>query len=275
MPAASDESVIDPTAMLALSESELDTRRDRITGFIEDVVDDAGVEGVVIGLSGGIDSTLTATLAVEAVGAESVHALVMPGTVSREEHMSDAEVIAAELGVEVDVIEIGPVVDTVLDGVPEAEDDTEAVGNARARVRAVYTYLIANHESRIVLGTGNRTEALVGYFTKFGDQAVDCNPIGNLYKCQVRDLARHVGVPEAIVTKTPSAGLWEGQTDEGELGLDYDTLDGILALHVDGPAPVDATAKVLDAEPETVERVDALVARSAHKRSMPPSPSTE
>lgn len=275
MTAASDEAVIDPTAMLALSDAELDRRVDQITGFIQDVVDDAGGTGAVLGLSGGIDSTLTATLAVEALGAEQLHALVLPGTVSRDENMSDAEIVAADLGVPVDVIEIGPVVDTIVDTYEEAEGDTEAVGNVRARVRAVYNYLVANHESRVVLGTGNRTEALAGYFTKFGDQAVDCNPIGNLYKCQVRQLARHVGVAEEIVTKTPSAGLWVGQTDEDELGMDYDTLDGILALHVDGPASVAATAAVLGVGSETVERVDALVERSAHKRSMPPTPSPE
>lgn len=272
MTAAGDDAVIDATELLALSATELDQRQDRITAFIQDVVDDAGVDGAVIGLSGGIDSTLTATLAVEALGAENVHGLVMPGSVSREENMSDAEAVAADLGIPVDVIEIGPVVDRVVDGFADAEGDTEAVGNVRARVRAVYNYLVANHESRVVLGTGNRTEALAGYFTKFGDQAVDCNPIGNLYKCQVRALARHVGIPEDIVTKPPSAGLWVGQTDEEELGMDYDTLDGILALHVDGPTSTAATAAVLDVEPGTVDRVEALVDRSAHKRSMPPAP---
>jgi len=123
-----------------------------------------------------------------------------------------------------------------------------------------------------VLGTGNRSEALTGYYTKYGDQAVDCNPIGNLYKTQVRQLARELGVPEDIVTKPPTAGLWAGQTDEGELGIDYPTLDSVLALHVDGPLSAAATVRELDVDREAVAHVRGLYERSAHKRAMPPSP---
>jgi NAD+ synthase len=170
------------------------------------------------------------------------------------------------------VIEIDPVVDVLLGGYPAAADDREAVGNARARTRAVFNYLVANHENGLVLGTGNRTEALVGYFTKYGDGAVDCHPIGNLYKGQVRQLARHLGVAEDIVTKTPTAGLWEGQTDEGELGMGYDTLDAILALAVDGEMPPNAVARLVGVDEAEVERVRAMCERSEHKRRTPPSP---
>jgi NAD+ synthase len=257
---------------LRFSESELQRRRDRITTFIDETVDDAGAEGAVLGLSGGIDSTLTGHLTVEALGSESLHGLVMPGEVSREENMSDAERVARELGIPYDVIEINPVVETLCGAYPEAREDAEAVGNARARVRADLNYLVANHEDRVVLGTGNRTEAMAGYYTKYGDQAVDCNPIGNLYKTQVRQLARQVGVPEGVVTKTPTAGLWEEQTDEGEMGIDYPTLDAVLALRVDGPLSTTATARHLDVPVEQVEHVVAMYEQSAHKRSMPPSP---
>jgi len=263
---------LDPTTVLTLSDQELQDRHDHITAFIRDTVDAAGADGAVIGLSGGIDSTLTATLAADALGPDAVHGLALPGAVSSPESRTDAEAVAADLDVPIDVIEIDDTVDTIVENYPAAGDDRAAVGNVRARVRAVYNYLVANHESRVVLGTGNRTEALVGYFTKYGDQAVDCNPIGNLYKCQVRQLARHCGVPESIVTKPPSAELWAGQTDEDELGLTYDVLDGILALHVDGPVPRAATAAVLDVPVETVDHVDELVAESAHKRAMPPTP---
>jgi NAD+ synthase len=131
---------------------------------------------------------------------------------------------------------------------------------------------VANHENRVVLGTGNRAEAMAGYYTKYGDQAVDCNPIGNLYKQQVRQLAAHLGAPENLVTKTPSAEMWSGQTDEAEMGLDYDTLDAILALHIDGPLSTAATVRTLDVDEEQVERVVDLHERSAHKRRMPPAP---
>jgi len=137
----------------------------------------------------------------------------------------------------------------------------------------VLNYLVANHEGALVLGTGNRTEALVGYFTKYGDGAVDILPIGDLYKQQVRQLAAHVGVPRDLVEKTPTAGLWAGQTDEAELGMSYDTLDAILALAVDGPLSASATAAHLDGVTETdVEGVLARYAASSHKRAVPPSP---
>ncbi|NUB90603.1 NAD+ synthase [Haloterrigena sp. SYSU A121-1] len=257
---------------LRFSEAELERRRDHITDFVQSQVDAAGADGAVLGLSGGIDSTLTAHLAVEALGAENVHGLVLPARVSSEGNMSDAERVARDLEISYDVIEVEPIVDALLKAYPEAEGDREAVGNARARVRAVLNYLVANHEDRLVLGTGNRSEAAVGYFTKYGDGAVDCHPIGNLYKAQVRQLARHVGVPEELAAKTATAELWADQTDEDELGVSYETLDSILATHVDGPLSVDATARLLEVEAETVETVRGMYERSEHKRRVPPAP---
>ena len=257
---------------LRFSEAELEARREHIVTFVRDRVDAAGADGAVLGLSGGIDSTLTAHLAVEALGADRVHGLVLPGVVSSAGNMSDAERVARDLEMAHDVIEIRPIVEAFLGAYPEAEGDHEAVGNARARVRAVLNYLVANHENRLVLGTGNRSEAAVGYFTKYGDGAVDCHPIGNLYKAQVRQLARHVGVPDDLVEKTPTAELWADQTDEDELGIDYDTLDAILATHVDGPLSAAATARHLDVDPDAVETVRGLYEASAHKRSPPPAP---
>ncbi|GAA0225818.1 NAD+ synthase [Haladaptatus pallidirubidus] len=258
---------------LELSESELDAHREHITDFIEEMVSSAGTDSAVLGLSGGIDSTLTAYLAVEALGTENLHGLVMPGAVSREDNMSDAEWVAQELGISYDVFEINPIVDKFLNTYGEAEGDQMAVGNARARTRAVLSYLVANHQGSLVLGTGNRTEALVGYFTKYGDGAVDCHPIGNLYKQQVRQLAKHVGVSDELAEKEPTAGLWVGQTDEEELGIDYDTLDAVLALHIDGPLSVSATARQIDGVSEDdVSRIESMFARSEHKRAVPPAP---
>ncbi|RQG98319.1 NAD+ synthase [Natrarchaeobius oligotrophus] len=257
---------------LRFSEEELELQREHITDFIRDSVDAAGADGAVLGLSGGIDSTLTAYLTVEALGSESLHGLVLPATVSSDENMSDAERVARDLEIGYDVVEVEPIVDSLLSAYPEAEGDHEAVGNARARVRGVVNYLVANHENRLVVGTGNRSEAAVGYFTKYGDGAVDCHPIGNLYKQQVRQLARYVGVPNDLVEKTPTAELWADQTDEDELGIDYDTLDSILVAHVDGPLSVAATARLLEIEEKTVEKVRGLYERSEHKRLVPPAP---
>jgi NAD+ synthase len=264
---------------LTFSEAELEAYREHITDFIVESVDVAGADEAVIGLSGGIDSTLTSHLAVEALGADSVYGLVLPSEVNREQNMSDAERVASELlGIEYDVIEIAPLVDAVLDGTPEslrAEDESRArtaVGNLRARLRAVLNYFAANNRNALVLGTGNRSEALVGYFTKYGDGAVDCLPIAPLYKQQVRQLARHTGVPEELAAKTASAELWVDQTDEEELGLDYETLDSILALHVDGPLSPMATAQEIGIGVTTVEKISTMYERSAHKREFPPGP---
>ncbi|WP_101294168.1 NAD+ synthase [Halegenticoccus soli] len=257
---------------LRLSDDELEATREHVVSFVRDTVDAANADGAVLGLSGGIDSTLTAHLAVEALGEGGLHALVLPSRVNTDENMSDAERVAQTLGIEYDVIEINPIVERFFDALPEAAGDQTAAGNVRVRTRAVLSYFVANHENRIVLGTGNRSEALTGYFTKYGDQAVDCNPIGTLYKQQVRQLAAHVGVADDLVTKTPSAEMWTGQTDEEEMGLDYDTLDAVLALHVDGPLSKAATVRHLGVTEEQIERVVSLVDASAHKRSMPPAP---
>jgi NAD+ synthase len=258
---------------LRFSEAELETVREEIVSFIGDTVDAAGADGAVLGLSGGIDSTLTAYLAVEALGEEGLHGLTMPARVSDDELMSDAEAVAESLGIPFDVIEIEPIAETFDEAFPEGVDDKTAAGNVRVRTRAVLNYYVANSENRIVLGTGNRSEAMTGYFTKYGDQAVDCNPIGDLYKQQVRQLAAHVGVPHELVMQTPTAEMWEGQTDEQEMGLNYDHLDAVLALHVDGPLSKAATVRYVDGiTEEDFDRVVELVERSAHKRSMPPAP---
>jgi NAD+ synthase len=258
---------------IRFSEAELETVREEIVSFIEDTVDAAGAEGAVLGMSGGIDSTLTAYLAVEALGEEGLHGLTMPARVSDDELMSDAEAVAESLGIPYDLIEIEPIAEQFDEAFPEGVEDKTAAGNVRVRTRAVLNYYVANTENRIVLGTGNRSEAMTGYFTKYGDQAVDCNPIGDLYKQQVRQLAAHVGVPHELVMQTPTAEMWEGQTDEQEMGLNYDHLDAVLALHVDGPLSKAATVRHVDGVTEDdVERVVELVEGSAHKRSMPPAP---
>jgi NAD+ synthase len=266
---------------LTLSEAELEAHRAHITDFIADTVAAAGADEVVIALSGGIDSTLTSQLLVEALGAERVYGLVMPSAVNPEESMSDAERVASDLlDIEYDVVAIEPLVEALLDASATAGPDAAleadplrtAVGNMRARLRAVLSYFAANARNGLVVGTGNRSEAAVGYFTKYGDGAVDCHPIANLYKGQVRQLARHVGVPADLADKPASAELWRDQTDAGELGMDYPTLDSILALHVDGPLSTAATARELGVDPSLVEDVQTLHETSAHKRRTPPGP---
>jgi NAD+ synthase len=262
----------EPPIELRLTDDELAAHREHITNFIRDVVDDAGADGGVIGLSGGIDSTLIAYLATEALGEDSVHGLVLPSEVNPDESMSDAERVAETLAITYNSIEINSIVDAFFDAYPVGQDDQMAAGNVRVRSRAVLNYFVANTENYIVLGTGNRSEAMTGYFTKYGDQAVDCNPIGNLYKRQVRQLSDHIGVPDDIVEKAASAEMWEGQTDEEEMGITYNLLDSVLVLHIDGPLSKHATAETLGIDASPIERVEELVRQSEHKRHMPPAP---
>jgi NAD+ synthase len=266
---------------LQFSSDELEAELGRITSFIEQQVAERGVEGVVIGLSGGVDSTTVAHLAVEALGVKAVHGLVLPRETNRDENMSDAERVAADLGITYDVIEIDPVMDPLLD-IEVGEDaanaadedwDNRFVGNASARVRMTVNYLVANRENKLVLGTGNRVELALGYITKYGDGGVDCNPIGDCYKQQVRQLAAHFGVDEALVQKTPTGGMVDYGTDEEEIGVEYDTLDAILALAIDGDVPAAAAARIADTTPETIDRIEEMEAANAHRRTAPPTPS--
>jgi len=256
--------------MEATGENRVEKYVDEITNFIAESVEKASADGVVAGISGGIDSATSSALAVEALGSENVHGLVMPSEVSDEENMSDAEKHAENFGIEYDVVEIQPVVDKFLEGY--SVDDQEAVGNLSARVRMCYNYLVANSQDRLVLGTGNRSEMLVGYYTKYGDGGVDILPIGGLYKTEVRDVARHLRVEESIIEKPPTAGLWEGQTDEQELGATYDELDDFLRAYIDEGASVEEAAKAAGVGVETAQRLENMYHRSEHKRKTPPFP---
>lgn len=266
---------------LRFSEDEIEARSDNLTEFIQEQVDAAGVDGALIALSGGIDSTTTAHLAVEALGSDSVHAILLPKEVNQEENMSDAERVAQKLGITYDVLEIDSIVDEVLDTYDaESDDESEGrwegryVGNTSARIRMTLNYLVANYENKLVLGTGNRAELGTGYVTKYGDGGVDCNPLGNLYKQQVRQVAAHLGVAEDMVQKTPTGGMVDYDTDEEEFGVDYDTLDAILALHVDGGVPAAATARLTDTSLDDVEYVVEMHEQSKHKRTTPETPTS-
>ncbi len=258
---------------LFLSPAELSHTHDHICSFISSVYDNAGVDSVVIGLSGGIDSSLTATLATDALGPAHVHGLIMPSQVNPDTSASHAETIATNLGITYDTIAIEPIVTAFTNAYGPPGVGQETIGNIRVRTRAVLLYYAANHRNALVLGTGNRSEALVGYFTKYGDGAVDCHPIGNLYKHQVRQLARHLDVPDDVIEKPPSAELWEDHTDEDELGLAYDKIDTILALTIDGPYPPSAVIEHHEAiSMSDVKRVHQLYEQSIHKRQLPPTP---
>lgn len=245
--------------------------KDKIVAFISSKVEEAGAGGAVIGMSGGIDSSLTAYLAVEALGSENVLGLMLPekGITSKQD-VEDAIEISKTLGIEHKVIEIEPVLRS-FSKVITGFDKTNfiASGNLKARTRMCILYYHANLLNRMVIGTGNKTELLLGYFTKYGDGGVDIEPIGGLYKTQVRGLARYLGIPAKIIEKVPTAGLWKGQTDEGELGVTYEVADKILSMLVDGKQDVSSVKKVFP--PEHVERLVSLLRANEHKRLPPQS----
>ena len=267
----------------------------KIQRFIQTSVSAADASGAVVNLSGGIDSTLTATLATRALGSDRVMGLILPATTNADENMDDAVQVAEELVIDHEVIPIQDILDAFVgsatsvtlerpaDPLGESrarttvptkhrEHYTEAVGNAAARLRMCYAYFEANTTDAIVLGTGNRTELELGYFTKYGDGAADVLPIAPLFKSEVRQLALEVDIDERIVDKEPTAGLWAGQADEVELGASYDRIDTILWNLLEVGASVETIADAMDCDQTTVERFARLRDEAAHKRTQPVGP---
>lgn len=237
-----------------------------LTSFIKDAVLTSRTSGVVLGLSGGVDSALAATLAVHALGPERVHAFLMPYRASSPESERDARAVAEHLGIPHRKIDITPMVDAYFDA---EEPDAEAGrrGNKMARERMTILFDQAKKLGALVLGTSNKTEILLGYSTVFGDNASSLNPLGDLYKRQVWQLSRHLGIPAQVVDKKPSADLWPGQTDEGELGFDYGTADEVLYLMFDlGLLPHEVVERGYEAR--VVERIVRLEQQFRFKRRL-------
>ncbi len=247
-----------------------------ILEFLRKLLEESGAKGYVLGLSGGVDSSVVAKLCVEAVGQEKVLGLIMPSDTTPKEDTLDAEHVASMLGIEYEVIDITAISHSLASICKhEFQASFLAKGNIKPRVRMIVLYYHANILNRLVAGTGNRSELLIGYYTKYGDGGVDCLPIGNLYKTQVRQLAEHIGVPSSIVWKTPTAGLWKGQTDEDEIGLKYEQLDLLLYYLCDLGMDVEAAAKLVNVQTELAKNIFMRIKRSEHKRApipMPPIP---
>jgi NAD+ synthase len=242
-----------------------------IAAFIREQMAQAGFERLVIGLSGGVDSGTVAYLAARAIGAENLLAVRMPYRTSSEASETDALRVVDALGCRTELVDITPMVEPMLELIHD--DDPVALnvrrGNVMARQRMIVLYDRSAAEDALVIGTSNKTEALVGYGTLHGDMAAALAPIGDLYKTQLRAVARELGVPEEVVSKPPSADLWPGQTDEGELGRSYETLDRTLYALVDRRWSVDRCVAA-GLPRELVEWVARRVARMEFKRQLPP-----
>ncbi|WP_050033833.1 NAD+ synthase [Halorubrum halophilum] len=251
--------------------------RDRIRTFIDDAVAAANADGLVVNMSGGLDSTVTAALAVEALGADRVYGLILPCNKIGAPHARDAEALADALGIEHDTVHLQPLFAQFGAVAPDRfdlHDEPIRSGNAIARLRMAMAYLAANTTNRLVCGTTNRSEHLLGYVTKHGDGAADLLPLGHLYKTDVRALADELDVPEFVVEKPPTAGFLPGQRDADDLGAPYDVIDAVLRLGVDRELDAEAIAERLgdDADEETVADLLARHRASAHKRTSPPMP---
>ena len=238
-----------------------------LESFIRHVVEESGRRGVVLGLSGGLDSAVVATLCARAIGRERVLALGLPEGDGGSD-LADAKRFAKGLGIAFRVIDIGPVVASLETALNARKAGRVARGNLRARARMTVLYFVGNAEDRLVMGTGNKSEIACGYFTKFGDGGADFLPIGDLYKTQVQAMALHLGLPKRIRDKVPTAGLWATQTDEGELGIAYEDLDRVL-LGLELQLAPDAIAEKTRVPAREVRRIERLVAASAHKRKAP------
>jgi NAD+ synthase len=238
-----------------------------LTDFLRTEIGRTGFSRGVVAVSGGLDSALACFLAAEALGKEQVLALRLPYRTSAPDSLDDAETVIRATGVRSLTLPITDAADALLREVPES--DLIRRGNILARLRMIVAYDQSADFGGLVIGTGNKTEVLLGYTTLFGDSASALNPLGDLYKTQVRQLARHIGVPEAILAKVPSAGLWPGQTDEGELGFTYAEVDRLLFLLVDERlAPDECVAAGF--ERSFVDRVLERIRRNQYKRMQPP-----
>lgn len=240
-----------------------------LASFIKEELGRFGYKKGILGLSGGLDSSVCAYLAAKALGRRNVIALIMPYKTSFKKDVADARHVAEILGIRFETINISPMVDVYFSRHPA--QDRVRIGNKMARERMSILYDRSAEEKALILGTSNKTELLLGYGTIHGDMACAINPLGDLYKTQVRELAAHLGVPGGILEKTPTAGLWPGQTDEGELGLTYAEADQILFALVDGRKP-GKDIMAMGFRKEAVEKVINLIKNSEFKRKLPPIP---
>ncbi|PWI47291.1 NAD(+) synthetase [Candidatus Heimdallarchaeota archaeon B3_Heim] len=240
-----------------------------IQDFVKIRVTEAGAEGVVIGLSGGIDSAVVVTLAAKALGSKNVIPIFLQNINSSEADITDIKALCKKLKLELIQYNIQGVIDQFSESISETEDSSElAWMNIKPRLLQTYLYFHANKKNYLVCGAGNKSEIMIGYFTKYGDGGVDILPIGDVYKTQVYQLAEYLKLPKSILKKVPSAGLTKGQTDEAEIGMSYTELDSVLyGLEV---FQTDEQITELTQIPlSTIKKVRSMIYKSEHKRRGP------
>ena len=252
------------TDMLKINEEET---AQKLETFVNNKLNNSGLNGYIIGLSGGIDSSLSATIAVKALGSDKIFGLIMPYSKSSDSSEKDALLLANFLGIKTEKIEISPMIDAYYKDIKKI--NSIRAGNKMARERMSILFDKAYEKKLLVLGTSNRTEICLGYGTWYGDVACSVNPIGMLYKTQVRALAKYYQIPESIILKHPSADLWPGQTDEAELGLEYDKVDRLLYAIIENGITDRNALNKYRFEDDFIDRAIGLVNRFYFKRDLP------
>ncbi|MCW3976668.1 MAG: NAD+ synthase [Candidatus Bathyarchaeota archaeon] len=242
----------------------------RIKRFIRNYIEKSGMKGIVLGVSGGLDSSTTAALASQAIGGSKVLALSMPEEETyNPEDTKHIEMLAEEFDFQVETIDISQILRACYDSLPlYSREEIRSKGNLKARIRMVCWYYYANILQRIVCGNSDKSETMMGYYTKWGDVAADISPLMDLYKTQVKQLAAHIGVPREIITKPPTPALWPGQTAEGEMGIKYETLDLIL-LGLETFLSPEEIARQLKLPLKLILDTKARLLANVHKRRMP------
>jgi NAD+ synthase len=264
--------------------------KQEIIDFIKDLHDKTGTDGFVVGLSGGIDSTVVAYLLKEAVGKDKIYSYHLNSSTTPKEDIEHARLVAKLLDISYREIAIDSITEEFLNITSSSLDNDSkmskidsndvkdisqikaAEGNVKARIRMVILYYFANLKNCLVAGTGNKSELLIGYFTKYGDGACDFETIGDIYKTQLRILAKDWNIPNEIIEKPPRAGLWLDQTDENEIGLTYDILDELLYLIVDEKLSNDGILMKMNISSSEIDSVRKKIANNKHKLQFPPSP---
>jgi len=238
-----------------------------LVGFLKNETNRIGINKAVIGLSGGIDSAVSAYLSAKAFGPENVLCVMMPYKSSSKNSLTDAETIVKALGIRSKVVDISKPVDAYLNTL-DGDVSSLRKGNVMARMRMIVLYDESAKENALVIGTGNKTELLLGYTTLFGDSACAINPLGDLYKTQIFELAKHLNIPKEVIDKKPSADLWEGQTDEEEMGITYAMVDKFLFEKIDERRTDEELIK-LGFEKSFIEKINRMISRNQFKR-LPP-----